>query len=133
MEECKKKRNGKPPTTGEEIRLEFLKPNIMDDLGHSKHRERGRFFNDVLIESEYTNCIFSSAKSISLILENVPEKERFFLMDGTFRITPQGVFQQVLILQAQFGIKVNYLDFFEFHDAFSAESAPQMKVFSIIL
>lgn len=97
---------GKAPTNGEEIRIEFEKPEILNDLGMSKHREHGPFFNQLQINDHFTNCIFSSAKAISLVLENVDENDRFFLMDGTFRITPRGIFQQVLILHIQFGIKV---------------------------
>lgn len=108
LEDCRKKKYGKAPMNGEEILLEFQKENVFEDLGKSKHRERGIFFNEVQISNEYTNCIFSSSKSISLILDNVRQEDRFFLMDGTFRITPRGIFQQVLIIHVQFGIKVKF-------------------------
>lgn len=82
---------------------------MYEDLGLSLHHERGKFFNVVQITDEFENCIFSSSKSISLILENTEETSRFFLMDATFRITPRGIFQQVLILHFQYGIKVIFL------------------------
>lgn len=106
LENCRRAKYGKAPTTGEEIFKEFQKPDVLSDLGISKHRERGQFFNELQINERFTNCIFSSAKAISLVLENVKEEDRFFLMDGTFRITPRGIFEQVLILHIQFGIKV---------------------------
>lgn len=106
LENRRKLKYGKAPTSGEEIRAEFQKPDVLKDLGMSKHRENGPFFNHLQIDANFTNCIFSSAKAISLVMENIDEKDRFFLMDGTFRITPRGIFQQVLILHIQFGIKV---------------------------
>lgn len=109
MENCGRKKYGKAPTDGNEIRKEFEKPEIFELLGRSLHHERGDFFNVMQIKKDHENCILSSAKSISLILENVREEDRFFLLDGTFRVTPRGHFQQVLILHFQFGIKVNMI------------------------
>lgn len=111
LEECRRAKYGKAPTTGEEIQSDFRKFEIFEDLGRSRHRERGIFFNDIHIEANYCNCIFSSAKSISLIIENIREKDRFFIMDGTFRITPRGVFQQVLIIYLYYRNKVSAIHF----------------------
>lgn len=106
LEDIRKQKYGKPPKNGEEIKEEFNKPNVYQNLGLSLHHERGTFFNTMQITDTFENCIFSSSKSISLILENTTESSRFFLMDGTFRVTPRGIFQQVLILHFQYGIKV---------------------------
>lgn len=87
--------------------MAFEKPEIMADLGTSLHREHGKIYNYVHNEEEFSYCIFSSPKSIQLITHNLDEEERFFLIDGTFRMTPMNnIFQQVLIIHAQFGIKV---------------------------
>lgn len=102
----RKKKYGKSPTTAEEIQKEMSKPKIFDDLGLSLHREKGVLYDTIDIQPDYVNCFFSSKKSIELIKENVEEKDRFFLMDGTFKITPKGFFQQVLIIYVQFGIRV---------------------------
>lgn len=100
---------GKSPTNGqeEEVLLEFQKENVRQDYGFSLLQDHGLFFNDVIITDKFDNCIFSSAKSIALIMENTVESERFFILDGTFRITPKGVWQQTLILHINFGIKVS--------------------------
>lgn len=122
LQDYNKIKYGKSPTTGEEIQLEFSKPHVFEELGKSKHHERGIFFNTMQIANGYQNCIFSSAKSIALIKYFTNEENRFFLMDGTFRSTPRGIFQQVLILHFQFGIKVidiNLIIFFVLNSYFS--------------
>lgn len=105
LENCRDKKFGKAPVNCLEIRREFEKPEIFDLLGLSKHRARGIFFNTVQIEDDFENCIFSSAKTIELIKENVEVKDRFFVMDATFRSAPRGVFMQFLIIHAQYGTK----------------------------
>lgn len=103
----RKTKYGKSPNTPQEIEAEFQKQDVFRDLGLSKFRERGLLFNKICIEKDYCNCIFSSEKSIALVKENLEVDERFFIMDGTFRITPRGAFQQVLIIHIQFGIRVS--------------------------
>lgn len=105
MAEWRKAKYGRAPTDAEGISREFEKPDIFEALGKSLHRDRGTIFNTVQIEDGFANCIFSSPRSIELY-KTVEEKDRFFLMDGTFRITPRGSFQQVLIIYGQYGSKV---------------------------
>lgn len=102
----RKKKFGKSPTTPSEIESEFSKSEILEMLGTSLYREKGRLYNGIQIEDDYCNCFFSSSKAISLVKENLELDERFFIMDATFRVTPHGIFQQLLILYIQFGIKV---------------------------
>lgn len=108
LECCRREKYGKAPSTAEEIRLEFQKQEIFEDLGKSRHREHDVFFNNIQIEPNFCNCLFSSSKSISLIREHIREQDRFYLMDGTFRITPRGIFQQVLIIHLQYRQKVGF-------------------------
>lgn len=105
LENCRKQKYGKPPTNCEEILREFQREEIFESLGRSRHKERGVFFNTVQIGADFENCIFSSAKSIALIEENIDIKDRFFVMDATFRVTPRGKFKQLLILHAKLGKK----------------------------
>lgn len=114
MDEWHKAKYRKAPTDAEGIAREFEKEHIYEDLGKSLHKDKGIFYNGVQIEENFSNCIFSSEKSIQLIEDFVEKKDQFFLMDGTFRITPRGTFQQVLILYAAFGIKVFSIFYFEF-------------------
>lgn len=63
-------------------------------------------FNEIQIEKNFSNCIFSSQSSIALVNKYTEPHERFFVMDGTFRITPHGIFNQVLVIYVRFGLKV---------------------------
>lgn len=107
LSNIRKLKYGKSPTNGNEVLLEFQKENVRNNYGFSLLQDHGPFFNDVIITDRFENCIFSSAKSIALILENTVESERFFILDGTFSITAKGVWQQTLILHINFGIKVS--------------------------
>lgn len=100
----RKTRYGKSPTTPKEIETEFAKEEIYNDLGQSL--AGGAIYNGIQIEDNFSNCIFSSPHSILLAKESLEPHERFFLMDGTFRVTPRGEFQQVLIIYIKYGIKV---------------------------
>lgn len=97
------------PGSIEEIRKAFDNPDILNDLGSSKDREKGILYKYAHEEKKFSYCVLQSPKSIELILDNLKlPNERFFLIDGTFQITPMSsVFKQVLIIHAQFGIKVN--------------------------
>lgn len=105
MENCQKQKYGKSPTNAEEIQREFQKENIFNGLGRSLYMDRGVLFNTVQMANGFENCIFSSANSISLIKDNIDIKDRFFVMDATFRVSPRGKFKQLLILHIRIGKK----------------------------
>lgn len=101
---------GNAPTNGKEI-LEQIENGSLSDLEYSLiHDNEGKLqklLNDVVITDKFENCIFSSSESLSLIRDFTEEEQRFFVLDGTFRITPKGVWQQILILHINFGMKVS--------------------------
>lgn len=101
---------GSAPTNGKEIR-NSIERNSLTELEYSLLRdEEGKLhklLNEVVITDKFENCIFSSAKTLSLIKEYTEVEQRFFILDGTFRITPKGIWQQILILQINFGLKVD--------------------------
>lgn len=108
LRNLRKEKYESSPKTCDEIRKKFEDPVILRDLGTSLHREHGKLYNHLYDGKDFSYCIFSSPKSIELILSNVEEHERFFLMDATFAITPMcNIFKQVLIIHAQFGLKVS--------------------------
>lgn len=108
MEDWRKAKYGKAPSNAQQLDDKFKDRNIFEALGKSLYRDCGVLYNCSQITENYANCIFSSSKSIDLIKKNVEEKDRFFLMDATFSVTPRGEFQQVLIIYAQFGPKVRF-------------------------
>lgn len=110
LDNIRKEKYQKSPQTVDEIRNSFNNPSILSDLGTSLHRDRGVLYNYTHEEKDFSYSIFSSPKSIELICDKevgLDVDERFFLIDATFRITPMcSVFDQVLIIHAQFGLKV---------------------------
>lgn len=114
LQNIRKTKYGKAPINGREILSAFQNENTLNQLGFSLLKDRGPLFNDVVITKHFENCIFSSAETINLVLKNIPESERFFILDATFRITPKGEWQQVLILHVNFGIKVRQKVFVSF-------------------
>lgn len=106
LNNCRRLKFGNPPRNCEEIQREFQKEELFENLGRSKQRFHGVLFNTVQITDRYENCIFSSPFALELIKENISNvKDRFFVMDATFRVTPQGNFQQLLIIHAFIGKK----------------------------
>lgn len=95
------------PKTCEDIRNAFKNPVTLKDLGTSLHRDHGLIYNHLHEQKEFSYCVLSSPKSIELMNSELEEEERFYLIDGTFRITPMcKVFKQVLVIYGQFGLKV---------------------------
>lgn len=95
------------PKTCEDIRKAFENPVTLADLGTSLHKDHGLIYNHLHEQKEYSYCVLSSPKSIEIMNKELEENERFFLIDGTFRITPMcKVFKQTLIIYGQFGQKV---------------------------
>lgn len=106
LRDLRKTRFGKSPSTPQEIDEEFRKPEFLFSLGKSLYRESGPIYSGIQIEAGYSNTIFSSPHSISLVKKHLKTNERFYLMDATFSITPRDMFQQVLIIHIKYGIKV---------------------------
>lgn len=108
LTDLRKKKYDKSPNSCAEIKKAFENPVVLKDLGTSLYRGHDKLFNYVYDGKDFSYCVFISPKSIELIMRNLEAIERFYSMDGTFRITPMcNVFKQVLIIHAQFGIKVS--------------------------
>lgn len=90
LSNIRKSKYGKSPKNGLEVMTEFEKPHVREQYGFSLLTDHGRFLYDVIVTDTFENCIFASSKSIELILQHTIETERFFILDGTFRITPDG-------------------------------------------
>lgn len=67
---------------------------------------------DTVIKRDFSFVIFVSAKVIRLINKFIPPDERYYLMDGTFKIVPRK-FYQLLIISIEYkndvSIKKNIL------------------------
>lgn len=123
LKDIRKEKYDSSPNSLSEIKTAFENPVILKDLGTSLHYQHGQMFNTVHEEADFGFCIFPSPKSVNLIEEQVDLNERFFLIDGTFKITPMcNIFKQVLIIHAQFGIKVCTINCMYFRMLYSLSS-----------
>lgn len=68
------------------------------DLKGDELPEKLRFFDTAYECKDYAYCVLSSKQTIELVENNMKANERHVLMDATFRITPVGPFNQLLIL-----------------------------------
>lgn len=94
------------PKQCSEIDQAFEDPEIRATYCHSLHKEKYNLYDKTFTSKEFGYCVYSSKKSINLISENVPELERFLVMDATFSIAPKDMFYQVLIIYARYFEKV---------------------------
>lgn len=94
------------PKKCSEIDEAFEDPEIQSTFCNSLHKEKFNLYDKTFCSKEFEYCIYSSKKSMELISQNVPEIERFLVMDATFDISPRQMFYQVLIIYARYFEKV---------------------------
>lgn len=94
------------PKECSEIDKAFENPEIRSLFCNSLHKEKYNLYDKTYSSKEFGYCIYSSKKSIELIKQNVPEAERFLVMDATFSISPKQMFYQVFIIYARYFEKV---------------------------
>lgn len=94
------------PTSAAEILAAFDDPEIMETFGNSKHNESRPFFMTAYEEEKFSYCIFASKASIDLVHGYIEEKDRCFLADATFKVVPDGIFRQLLIVFVEYVDKV---------------------------
>lgn len=93
------------PTTPVEIIEAFNREMVWTQYGITKHSETPcHFFKACIQEPQFSYCIFFSEHIGNMIGEYIPPSHRNFLIDGTFKIVPQGCFKQLLII---------HIDYFE--------------------
>lgn len=95
------------PKKCSEIDQIFEDPEIRATFCSSLHKEKYNLYDKTFSSKEFGYCVYSSKKSIDLITQNVPELDRFLVMDATFSISPKEMFYQVLIIYARYFEKVS--------------------------
>lgn len=79
----------------------FGKEHILETYGYTyrpKGGERSTFLKYAFECDEFSYCIFASDDIVKMIEENVEPSNRKLYSDATFKVTPIGVFRQVLVL-----------------------------------
>lgn len=109
-------------TNNEYIRTNFgLTKRGGGDDDEPEKNPKTAFFKGAIESKEYSACFFASDDIIEAIKNTSVNSERLLYADATFKITPIGIFKQVLVLFAdiytyviEISIKFNSPTFFIF-------------------
>lgn len=96
----------KNPLDASHISNMFDRNDVLELLGKTKGGQL--FFDGILEGPDYSECFFSSKKSIEIFETNELPGERKIMIDGTFDVVPLGSYKQLLIIYAVYMGKVNY-------------------------
>lgn len=92
------------PRTSEEIAAELKKPDIQAQFGKTLNNG-DKFYVDSVVTKRYSFHLFASFAVINFIKKNISPHQRFYMMDGTFRVIPKK-FNQLLIISIEYKNKV---------------------------
>lgn len=95
------------PQTPEEILNMFGTENIMNMYGKSLNGEP--FFVDTIIDKDYSYTIFKS-DGICEFIKTLPNSQKKYMLDGTFKSCPLGRYNQLLISLI---MRIIYLEYYE--------------------
>lgn len=77
--------------------------NVYEEFGMTKHDAKLPFFKHAFANDKFSYCVFASETIIGFI-KTIPDGDRRYLMDATFKVVPFSVFTQLLV------IHIEYLD-----------------------
>lgn len=99
IQRARKSNQPKSPKTIPEVAVAFEFSTIMESFGytHSK-KDRRRFYRHTFDSEAFGYCVFASESSIELMEKNIPQNDRKLYVDATFKVRPNGDFQQLLII-----------------------------------
>lgn len=93
------------PTTSETMAEELQKPDIREKYGRTLDNKR-EFYIKSEVHPTFSFHLFASLAVLSFIKDHVNKPtERFYSIDGTFKVVPKGL-SQLLIISIQFKNKV---------------------------
>lgn len=91
----------KLPKNAEEIGAAFKEPEILEEFGFNL-RGNERFYVNTTTNSSSSFTIFASKNVMNMIRDHIPPKERRYLLDATFDVTPLGSYYQLLIIYIEY-------------------------------
>lgn len=86
----------KIPKSPKEIIDTFNDSNIYNEYAYNL-RKTSSFYKGTEIHLCGSFSVFASDQMINMIEENIEPKDRFYLLDGTFRVAPTSFYQLLLI------------------------------------
>lgn len=96
----KNKKYPKRPLSNEQARDMLKLPDIATEYGRTLDKH-DRFYTDTIVTPNHAFHMFVSYTTVEFIKNNIPPNERFYLMDGTFKIIPRN-FNQVLVIAIEY-------------------------------
>lgn len=95
------------PQTPEDILKMFGAENIMSTYGKSLGKGKP-FFVDTNIEKDFSYTIFKS-EGVCESIKTLPNAQKKYMLDGTFKSCPQGSYNQLLIIYIEYYDHVSIL------------------------
>lgn len=88
------------PKTSTDVIEAYANSKIMEEFGIAigKTVDDGVFYDTTYQGDSFAYCVFSSKRSIALMLDKIPVPDRHIYVDATFKVVPNAVFQQLLIV-----------------------------------
>lgn len=96
------------PKTANEVITSFANAEIMATFGSTAKShgiESSPFLKKIVIEQHFAYVVFASDTIIARVAE-LPSEQRHIALDGTFKVTPDSDFKQLLIIHVEFFQKV---------------------------
>lgn len=90
------------PITSEDIIAAYKDPAISTEFGFNLRGTNPFYVDTKIAESGSSFTLFASFPIIEMIEKHIPTKDRKYLIDGTFDITPFGDYYQVLIIHIEY-------------------------------
>lgn len=86
------------PTTPEDIIEAYQNPTVFQEFGLDL-RAKNRFYIDTVVtkKNDSSFTLFASFPIVEMIKEHISPKDRNYLLDGTFSVTPVGYYQLLII------------------------------------
>lgn len=95
----------KSPNNVDGINRAYLDPSVQRNYSltdRSDETQRTMLFKTAFECGDFSFCVFSSDTIVDAIKENIAEEKRKYYIDGTFKITPQSEFVQVVNISIDF-------------------------------
>lgn len=101
------------PKSVAEILAFFSDESIQNTIGMTLRDENEAttpLFKHAFECEAYSFCVFASDDIINIIKAKIPAERNFFL-DGTFKICPNGIFKQLLVISVDISSQVCLFEF----------------------
>lgn len=98
------------PENAAQILAKFETPYVRENYGLTIRNDpssRKMFFQHAFENEDFAHCIFASPDIVDAIKIHIPIKDRQLFMDGTFKVCPIGIFNQLFIIHVNFMGQVN--------------------------